>query len=602
MKLQYLTIVFLLIMTPIYLVFSKYIDTQIGNINIRNTYDARLVSATQDAVKAFQTNTNNSFKYIPETRVKFSKASVNSFFTSLNLAFGFNGEVSNLMKEYVPAVVLTMYDGYYIYAPFKNKLSYLSEGTEDEEYARDETRSDLKPYITYSCNYTKGTKKYIITYSLDNYIIVDEFEKGENKKHSRHEGYLIGLNQYNNVVGQIDYEHPEKITSLEFNGITLSNNTKERLKEYLVDKDGNKAFYYYTIRNGTKYYYGTQDANGNISFDDNKQLPDKINEGNTTDVIFYIDDNGNRIKQCENYNIAENRARFDSYYNEIKENTLGFRYYRNAYVFSNWVKKNLTGLKAGGTNTSIKNSVNYDGDEFTEIDDIFGEIDSNSQYIEDSDSNFNRHRRDIIRAVITTNLSAAISGFSTYSKKGGSKEFIMPKISEENWDLLENNSCIVTFLQGFPIGDKTYNSYAVVPNTKTKEFVDEDDIYVIKNDNTYARINENNYQLVNAETLGFQPAVWKTNFELKKIDETTFVPMSYVEGNVVKPYLESYSSIIGKDINTINHSDMYKYIRSGKSDNGTISIDGSIKKAYYVALGRERQGMFRFTNYDDMNS
>ena len=86
MKLQYWIIIFLLIMTPIYVVFSKYVDVQIDNLKIQNMYDSRLMDATYDAVKGFQSNTINSYKYVPESRVKFSKAAVNSFFTSLNLS------------------------------------------------------------------------------------------------------------------------------------------------------------------------------------------------------------------------------------------------------------------------------------------------------------------------------------------------------------------------------------------------------------------------------------------------------------------------------------------------------------------------------------
>lgn len=567
MKLQYLIIIFLLIMTPIYVVFSKYVDVQIDNLKIQNMYDSRLMDATYDAVKGFQSNTINSYKYVPESRVKFSKAAVNSFFTSLNLSFGFNGEKASLMNEYVPAVVLTMYDGYYIYSPFVNTLTKVPDNDIDEEYERNKTLSDLKPYITYSCNYKKGSKNYIITYSLDNYIIVDEFN---GSAHKRHEGYLIGLNQYGECKGTLDYNAPEKITSVVFNGITFSGSTNEQLKEYLIDSDGNGRFYYYTIRNGTKYYYSEEKLT-------NKPTDDSY--------IFYIDDSGNRLKQCQNYNIDDNKALFDSYYNEIKGNTLAFQYYRDAYVFSNWVKENLNGLKAGGVNSSIENSENYDGYEFTAVDDIFGDIESN---IEDADSRFNQHRRDVIRAVIQTNLSAAISGFSSYSKATEPTNFIMPKISEEDWDLLENKVCIVTFLQGFPVGDKTYNDYVVIPNTKTKEFVDEDDIYVIKSDNTYAKINEKNYSLNNL--LGFYPGVWKINFELRKFGEKTYAPMSYGSPKNPLPYLESYSSMIGADLEEITNSDMYKYIRSKNND---------IKRAYYTALGRERKGSFKFTNYEN---
>ena len=575
MKLQYLIIIFLLIMTPIYLVFSRYIDVQMEKINIQNTYDVRLREATYDAVKAFQTNTINSFLYVPETRVKFSKASVNSFFTSLNLAFGYNGESKTLMNGYVPAVVLTMYDGYYIYSPFVNTLINVDEEV-DEDYENNTTLTDLKPYITYTCRYKKGSTDYIITYSLDNYIIVDEFN---GSMHKRHEGYLIGLDQYTDVQGTVNYDNPESITSLKFNGIEFSNNTKERLREYLIDENGEGKFFYYTIKNGTKYYYGTTDENGKVT-----NTPGDINaelaDDNTTDVIFYIDDSGVRMKQIGNY--KDNKESFLYYYNSIKENTLAFEYYRDAYVFTNWVKENLDGI----TKNNIVTTENYDGYEFTDVGNIFGDIDSNNSYIEDLDSSFNRHRKEVIRAVIQTNLSAAISGFSTYSQAEGNIQFIMPKISEENWDLLENNVCIATFLQGFPIGNKTYNGYAVVPNTKTKELVDAKDIYLLKTDNTYAKINE---QGLSTSLKPNTSGVWRINFEIKNLKGKTYIPTSYYnEENKITAYLESYNSMMGTNLDT--YTDIYKYLRN---------TTPNVKKAYYIGLGRERKGTFRFTNYKD---
>ena len=530
MKLQYLIIIFLLIMTPIYLVFSKYIDVQMEKIHIQNTYDIKLREATYDAVKAFQTNTINSYLYVPETRVKFSNASVNSFYTSLNLAFGYNGESKTLMNGYVPAVVLTMYDGYYIYSPFVNSLTNVKNEDVDEDYENNKTLSALKPYITYTCRYKKGGTDYIITYSLDNYIIVDEFN---GSIHKRHEGYLIGLNQFTDVIGTVNYDNPESVTSLKFNGIEFSNNTKERLREFLIDENGNGNFFYYTVSNGTKYYYGTTDSNGKIT-NTPGNFDTEIADDNTTDVIFYINDRGERAKAVMNY--KDNKADFRFYYDAIKENRLAFEYYRDAYVFSNWVNNVLNGI----TINNITNTTNYDGYEFTNVGNIFGDINNN---IEDADINF-----------------------------------IMPKISEENWDLLENNTCIATFLQGFPIGNKTYNGYAVVPNTKTKEFVDEQDIYVLKSDNTYAKINEHGISL-KTNTSG----VWRIDFEIKTFRGRTYIPTCYANKS---PYLESYNTMMGTNLEP--YVDIYKYVRNAQNN---------IKRAYYMGLGRERKGTFRFTNY-----
>ena len=53
-------------------------------------------------------------------------------------------------------------------------------------------------------------------------------------------------------------------------------------------------------------------------------------------------------------------------------------------------------------------------------------------------------------------------------------------------------------------------------------------------------------------------------------------------------YIGSYTSIVGSTgINSLPENDMYKYI-NGK--------DNSLKKAYYIALGRERWGAFNINN------
>ena len=166
----------------------------------------------------------------------------------------------------------------------------------------------------------------------------------------------------------------------------------------------------------------------------------------------------------------------------------------------------------------------------------------------------------------------------------------MPKISETDWELLENNVCIATFMQGLKVGDKTYNSYAVIPNNFTKEYVDENDIYILKNDNTYSRSNDKTLLDTNAikdDSLGFKPGLLKINFEKRQDkDENYYNPITF-NGN---PYLQSYTSFSGtSDIDSVYQSDMYRYIKDKANDR--------LKKVYYTALGREKYGSFKYTMY-----
>ena len=48
----------------------------------------------------------------------------------------------------------------------------------------------------------------------------------------------------------------------------------------------------------------------------------------------------------------------------------------------------------------------------------------------------------------------------------------MPAISEVDWHMIANNSTMLTFMQGMPIGNyKFYSNYAVVSNGKTVEYI-----------------------------------------------------------------------------------------------------------------------------------
>ena len=60
MKLQSWIVIFSIIVIPIVLVMSLYIQMQISYINLQGNYDTVLNNATYDAIKAFQINETNS--------------------------------------------------------------------------------------------------------------------------------------------------------------------------------------------------------------------------------------------------------------------------------------------------------------------------------------------------------------------------------------------------------------------------------------------------------------------------------------------------------------------------------------------------------------
>ena len=182
----------------------------------------------------------------------------------------------------------------------------------------------------------------------------------------------------------------------------------------------------------------------------------------------------------------------------------------------------------------------------------------------------------------------------------------MPKISEEDWETIGNDVCTISFMQGMSIGANKYNGYAVVSNTLTNDYIDENDIYILTQESsgtkTYCKANDKSITdgTVNVRSgLSYSAGVWKLNFQ-KRIDSTVdptmhYIPLGEIPTGEVKErgYIGSYTSIMGSyGINSIATSDMYRYM----AGNTGVTIPTALKVAYYKGLGRERWGAFNVNN------
>lgn len=151
MSLDKLAIIFFIIILPIVVVLNAYTNGQVDTLNMQLSYDSKLRNATYDAVKAFQMNTiNNSTSDLANSKIRDIEASVDTFFNSMATNFNVAGYNTTTLQEYVPALVYTMYDGYYIYSSYTNKLEESNEG---ETYKNMQKLYGLKPYVYYSCEY-----------------------------------------------------------------------------------------------------------------------------------------------------------------------------------------------------------------------------------------------------------------------------------------------------------------------------------------------------------------------------------------------------------------------------------------------------------------
>ena len=556
MKIQELAIIFVIIILPISLVLSAYAQYQIQTLNTQTLYDTQLTAAAYDAIKAYQINAENSTtSELANSKIRDIEASISTFRNSIMSAFRLNGYTEEELDNYIPALVYTMYDGFYIYSPYQNSVDESGNPNLDGSYTN---QYGLKPYIPYSCRYIKGSIDIVITYALDNYITIQGTVDGVN--YINESGYLIDGIQING-------------DEIKYNGIVIQN---ESLKEYLLlpradsvpaGESAIPAAYSYVKINGTKYY--------NVNLDSN--IP-----GN--DSIVYIS-NGTVTVQCKKTaNYPDDQ--YAEYEKLINNNNQAKEYYRKAKEFTDKVKNTLNLTSLTYANACDANGQPIWPDDTTKIFE-------DSKHIENELSNFNIHRLAVIRHVIESNLSIAIANYNEFS--GSTNYFQMPELKEDEWDYITHNISLISFLQGLHIGGKIYNGYTIVTNTESKEVVLENNIYILGKDKYYHRIGDKSLEGITGEenigdsTYGENISAGRLNLDFKR----KLITNNNNESRYYYPlqnYDASYESIIMQD-NVTAYDDIYDYIQKQK-DSGNEKL----AQVFYTALGREREAQYK-SNY-----
>ena len=570
MKIQDLAIIFVIIILPISLVISAYTQYQIKTVSTQTLYDAKLTSATYDAIKAYQLNAqNSSTSDQANSKIRDIEASVETFKNSIMATFRLDGYSEDDLNQYIPALVYTMYDGFYIYSPFENvNYQYDESGTETQENGED--IYGLKPYINYSCRYKTESVDVVITYALDNHVSIQGMINGEYVNES---GYLI------DNIG-------EPTDTINYNGIEIGT---EELKEYMIleeaETDTIPDAYSYVKINGRKYYRA----------DLVKNVSDESGDG--YDSIIYIN-NGTINIQCK-WTVAgadgltgtqgAKNVEYSKYCRLIENNTQAMEYYKKAKKFTDWLKNSvLKDLKYKDAYEIDGTTQIWRGNETT----IFQD---DTIPIENELSNFNQHRLAVIRHTIEKNLSNAIANYNTFS--GATNDFQMPELKEDEWDNIIHNISMISFLQGLNIGGKVYNGYTIVTNSESEEVVLEPHIYILGAGKEYHKIGEvnddgeNSIAVDRSSIYGNAQSVGRLNLDFIKkfIMKNSNLEWYYYP---LQAYTASYKSIIMQD-KVIPYEDIYAYV------NGTGDTD--LAKAFYTALGRERESKYDITRKWNIN-
>ena len=535
MKIQSLAVMFIILILPISLVLSTYVQNRVETLSLQTQYDSKLKSATYDALKAYQLNSFNSdTSYLVNSKMRDIKASVNTFFSSLATNFSTVGYTKETLQNYVPAVVYTMYDGYYMYSPYTNTWDEetINKHSKDKSYKNKESLYGLKPYVYYSCRYKKVNTDVVITYSLDNYISIQgTVNKG---------GQPVAVSKYGYLLSNVENENGK----VSYNNITIDN---ESILKENVCVDGQINEYQYVKRNGVKYYKSLQEdekvfnvVNGKSVVQSNFKFPDK-------------DDS------------AKN-------------------YYLESLEMKNFIKD------YGLDKLTVNDAVDVTGNKFnnnspfTNLEGTIFDF-SHTGGIEAEDSNFNTHRIDVIKYSIERNLSVAISNYNNYSAVSG-VDFQMPKLKDTDWDKIIDNISIISFLQGMNIGGKVYNGYSIITNTKNMDVVTEDSIYIKTSDKVIHRVTENGLENFNCvineknKTIYDSIGIFNVDTERRTGEDENGTSIYFYP----KDGTLSYDSIVTQ--NSIAKE-------SGQTLQEYLSNNKNLAKIYYTALGRERYCMYK---------
>ena len=489
MRIQDLAIIFIIIILPISIVLGAYTQMQISTISLQTEYDMKLIAATSDAIKAFQLNESNSTtENIATEKIRDVNASVNSFYNSMASSMGVSGYTEEDLKGYIPCLVYTLYDGYYIYTSYDNNGQ--------KEYG-------LKPYVYYTEHIKGDNVDVTVSYTLDSYIMVAGYvkESGETKYVTK-SGYLLSDSQSINESEQLK------------DNIDYNNKINYQVSYKYLKGENNRINKYYCL-NSEWYDYSTT---GKLQKVTNQKIIQQLNSS-----------------------IGDESAK---------------KYIKESNNFTEWVNQNL-----GSIANYLKISEENNPDNYS--------------------SEFNEHRRQVIKNSITTNLQATLANY-----KGNIDEFQMPELEETEWDKIINNVSLISFMQGLPLKNKYYRGYSVVTNTQSREFVNPNEIYII-NRNKYHKITCKDSQNWDA-ILG---AYRNTTFLRKKYTGlnsntgNTEEKYYYMHHNRTSGFLTSCYECIVTSSNT--YSSIEEAIENASPD---------VKKAYYKALYRER-----YVNYKSLN-
>ncbi|MCI8277723.1 MAG: hypothetical protein HFJ46_07470 [Clostridia bacterium] len=641
MKLQGVTVIFSLIVIPIILVLSYFIQIQVDTIALQTSYDTKLIDATHGAMSAFEINTaNESLSSVADSLRTIISASNNIFINTLATNLGMSNASKSLLEPYIPAVLYTLYEGYYIYAPTKTPVVL--------------TNSKGNAVTVGAIGTSVGVERNGYTvYGYDKTVELDVDEWGNPKADlpnltlTHNEDYgqvlykLAGTeNEYTTVVKEGITEYKLDFVLKSFmpysaryigtsNGKNVDIVINYTLDNYIII-NGMVGNVYYS-KSGYLIQDGLIDENG-ITVGGNADEGKNLLTYNEEKIAEVVDNIGGEIilpinLKDKDGNFITEKVTLSS--NNPKEKE-AIKYYLKSQIFSEWVYENLADIEEKDiSRNAIENQdelyrnmqlydLTKDNNGENGLNNLIYNFENSNLKIfnpnedpEKVDSRINVHKTAIIRNSIQYNLNIAMSSYNEMSSNAFS--FNMPVISDAEWKKITSNISIVSFMQGFRCGMKTYNNYAIVSSTNNELTVIPSEIYYISNsdgsnadvfndeNSTYHRIDcaEFNYPSGDPSITGnpTQPYNFFRSKEVKydKIYNKTESTYEYdhknmacykciVNGNYKKPYINDAGVKVGA-----NPGEEGRYY----NELDIPALSQQKQRLYYIALGYERNNIYK---------
>lgn len=619
MKLSNIAVIFTIIVMPIILILSYYISLQIDTTNMQTSYNEKQLTATKEAIEAFEINTvewNEAYSETADSKRRDIMASINTFTTSFANSLGIGGTSKQDILSYIPAIACTLYDGYYIYSPadtksiirdengvavfmtedLKNKATLVGYSYKDEDkgkllYEYDNNKvgslegtyngtsftfnsSDavstyehiLKPFSTYSARYVNGNTDITVNYTLDNYITI--YGTVKDQGYVIKSGYLISEDNQpskENLSENIAWtwkSNELNYTIGDYPYIYAEDNTKVYFEgniPFQVSSIGVRANLESTISRVSDLKYKKLIQSGATYYQALNSFDidgdEEIQE--TTDIVA-----GKWYKIKGDVN-----SKTDEITYSLQEDVSVINYYSESNEFTQWVKTNLSDITIGDMQGVEETSL-Y-GNPTDKIFDF--NIDPESE-----DSIISTHKREIIKQTLISNLNQAITSYSRNTEG----EYQLPVLTETDWNHILRNVSIVTFVQNIPIGMKYYNNYAIATSTSNKEYVNPDEIYL---SNISAGNTDEYYhskyciKLASENIIGYRNIDYVVKTYQREEDGIKSTKYYYKHSNIANQ--ECYYCLVQRNLYT------------------KITEEAYIKaheKAYNTALARERYVSHKF--------